>query len=192
MPALPPFALLSALSHRSYALLWVGQTVSQLGNGIHLIALAWWVLQETGSAAAMGTVLVAASVPELLLLLVGGVAVDRFSRPWLLLGADVVRGGLMALVALLAWNGSLELWHVLVMSAVFGLADALSYPAHTAVIADLLPPDALASANSLRSISAQVGGIVGPALGGVIVAGGLLSALVIALGLLHPAIRRLD
>jgi hypothetical protein len=60
--------------------LWTGQTTSRLGDSLHRIALAWWVLEKTGSATAMGTVLVLSQIPLLLFLLVGGVVVDRFPR----------------------------------------------------------------------------------------------------------------
>ena len=70
-----------ALSNRSFALLWSGQTFSRLGDSLFTIALALWVLQKTGSATAMGVVLICSTIPMLLLLLFGGVAVDRFPGP---------------------------------------------------------------------------------------------------------------
>ena len=64
-------AFLRALRYRSFALLWTGQTISRLGDSLYRIALAWWVLEETGSATAMGTVLVVSFLPMVLFLLVG-------------------------------------------------------------------------------------------------------------------------
>ena len=165
-------ALFRALSHRSFALLWGGQTVSRLGDSLYLIALAWWVLEETGSAAAMGTVLIFSTVPELLLLLVGGVAVDRFSRVHLMLASDLLRGAVVGIVAVLAASDLLVLWHLLVASALFGVVRAFFYPAYMAVVPDVLPSAVLPSANALRSISLQLAGIVGPAIGGFVVAQG--------------------
>lgn len=164
--------LLRALAHRPFALLWSGQTISRLGDSIYAIALAWWVLESTGSAAAMGTVLICANIPTLLFLLVGGVAVDRLPRLYVMLASDLLRGALVCLVAWLAWQGRLVLWQLFVLSALFGLVRAFFYPAYTATIPEVLPREALPSANALRSLSLQLAGIAGPALGGLIVAAG--------------------
>lgn len=164
--------LFRSLSHRPFALLWGGQTLSRLGDSIFAIALAWWVLAHTGSAAAMGTVLICISVPTLLFLLAGGVAVDRLPRLAVMLAADFLRGVVVSVVAVLAATGTLALWHLYVLGAVFGLVQAFFSPAYTATVPDLLPSEALPSANSLRSISWHLAGIIGPAAGGAVVAGG--------------------
>ncbi len=81
-----------SLKHRPFAFLWSGQTTSRLGNNLYRIALAWWVLEKTGSAAAMGTVLIFSSVPMLVFLLIGGVVTDRFPRLRVMLIADMLSG----------------------------------------------------------------------------------------------------
>src|SRR5262249_37398016 len=98
---LPPqrpvgMTLFRALRLRPFALLWTGQSLSRLGDFVYDIALAWWVLQKTGSAQTMSLVLVFAITPSVLFSLIGGVAVDRVSRPGLMLASDAAR----ALVAL--------------------------------------------------------------------------------------------
>ncbi len=163
-------SLFRSLSNRSFALLWSGQTISRLGDSLYTIALAWWVLEHTGSAAAMGVVLICSTVPMLLLLLLGGVTVDRLPRLCLMLASDLLRGGVVGLIALLAFQQWLELWHVFVMSAIFGVVRAFFYPAYTAVIPDVVSADALPSANSLRSISLQAAQVIGPGIGAAIVA----------------------
>lgn len=163
-------ALLRAFSNRSFALLWSGQTISRLGDSLYIIALAWWVLEKTGSAAAMGMVLVCSAVPTLLFLVVGGVVVDRLPRLRLMLASDLLSGVVVGLVALLAFQQWLELWHIFVMSALFGLAQAFFYPAYRAVIPDIVAADSLPGANSLRTISLQAAQIIGPGIGAAIVA----------------------
>jgi DHA3 family tetracycline resistance protein-like MFS transporter len=163
-------SILRALSNRSFALLWSGQTISRLGDSLYAIALAWWVLEKTGSAAVMGAVLICSSVPTLLFLLVGGVVVDRLPRLRLMLTSDLLSGVVVGLVAFLAFQQWLALWHLFVMSAIFGFAQAFFYPAYRAVIPDIVPADALPSANSLRSISLQAAQIIGPGIGAAIVA----------------------
>ena len=164
--------LLRSLRNPSFALLWSGQTISRLGDSFYTIALALWVLQKTGSAAAMGWVLVCSFTPTLLLILFGGVFVDRFSRLGVMLSSDVLRTGIVGLIALLTITGRLELWHVLVMSALFGMVDAFFYPAYGAIVPDIVEETSLSSANSLKSISLELAGIIGPAIAGLVVASG--------------------
>lgn len=164
-------AIFRALSNRSLALLWSGQTISRLGDSVFTIALAWWVLQKTGSATAMGAVLICSTIPLLAFLLFGGVAVDRFPRLRLMLASDLLRGSVVTLIAALAYTQTLTLWQLCAMSATFGAVEAVFYPAYAAVIPDLAPSEILISANSLRSISAQAALLVGPALAAAIIAG---------------------
>jgi DHA3 family tetracycline resistance protein-like MFS transporter len=163
------FPFLRALRGRPFALLWAGQTVSRVGDFLYEIALAWWVLEETGSAAVMGTVLVASFTPMLLFLVVGGVAVDRFPRVPMMIASDVARGIIVIVVAVLASRGELEVPHVLVASVLFGFMDAFFQPAYAALVPQLAPRDDLPSANALSSLSVQLGRIAGPALGAGII-----------------------
>src|SRR3989304_2935035 len=110
---------LRALRIRPFALLWVGQTVSRLGDSVYRIALSWWVLEKTGSAAAMAAVAVFTLVPMLLFLLVGGVIVDRLPRFRVLLASDIVNTGVVGVVAILAQTNRLEVWHIYAASGLF-------------------------------------------------------------------------
>jgi MFS family permease len=165
-------SLFRALAHRSFALLWTGQTVSGIGDSVYQVALVWWVLVHTGSALAMGTALLCERVPSLALLLIGGVIVDRFPRVWLMILSDLSRGVLVGLITLLSITNSLQIWHVYVVSFAFGVVDAFFSPAYRAVVPELAAPDLLPSANSLTTLSQQATGILGPSLGAVIVAVG--------------------
>ncbi len=164
--------LLRSLRNPSFALLWSGQTISRLGDRFYSVALALWILEKTHSATIMGIVLVCSDIPTLLLLLLGGVFVDRFSRLRILLLSDVLCAVIVGLIAVLDISGQLQLWHILVMSACFGAADAFFYPAYSSVIPDIVEASDLPSANSLRSISLQLAGIIGPASAGFVVARG--------------------
>jgi DHA3 family tetracycline resistance protein-like MFS transporter len=162
--------LLISLKHRSFALLWSGQTISRLGDNLYRVALAWWVLEKTGSATAMGTVLIFSFAPMLLFLLIGGVAVDRFPRLRVMLLSDILRGLVVAAVAALAFGQRLEIWHIYVASIVFGFVSAFFEPAYAATVPEIMPREALPSANSLTSLSRELTGLVGPALGAAVVA----------------------
>ncbi|HNP88003.1 MAG TPA: MFS transporter [Kouleothrix sp.] len=162
--------LFSSLRHRSFALLWGGQTISSLGDSLYRVALAWWVLEKTGSATAMGTVLIFSMVPMLIFLLIGGVAVDRLPRVRLMLGSDLLRFLVSGAVAAMAFANVLEVWHIYIASVVFGFVDAFFQPAYVATVPDITPREALNSANALTSLSRQLTGTVGPAIGAAIVA----------------------
>jgi MFS family permease len=163
---------LRALSHRPFALLWTGQTVSRLGDNLHRIALAWWVLEETGSAAAMATVLVLTQVPMLIFLLIGGIVVDRFPRIRIMFLADVISGAIVTFIAVFSWLNILEIWHIYVASLLFGFMGAFFFPAYQSVIPQITPPDMLTSANSLNGLSQRMMGVIGPILGASLVAVG--------------------
>jgi MFS family permease len=166
----PTSALFRSLHHRPFALLWSGQTISVLGDNLYRVALAWWVLQKTGSAAIMGGVLVFSFMPTVLFTLFGGVAADRFRRPLVMLASDLLRAFVVVAVALLAFSGRLAVWHLYVASFIFGSIGAFFLPAYTAIVPDITSREALPSANSLTGISQQFAGIVGPGVGAAIVA----------------------
>ena len=159
-----------AFTHRSFALLWSGQTISRLGDSLFTLALAWWVLQKTHSATAMGIVLICNTVPFLLFLLFGGVASDRLPRMRLMLGSDLIRGGVVIMIAFLAFQQWLQLWQIFALNTLFGTVDAFFSPSYRALVPDLMPTEVLSSANSLTSISTDVAQFIGPAIGALIIA----------------------
>jgi len=162
-------SLLRALKHPNFALLFSGQTLSRLGDFVFNIALAWWVLEKTGSALAMGAVMVFGAVPMLIFLLIGGVVVDRFNRIWLLFLSDLGRGLIMVAATWLVGTDRLEIWMVYAGSLAFSFADAFFMPAYTALVPALTPQEDWPSANSLSSLSIQMSRVVGPAVGGLLV-----------------------
>ncbi|MEW6027995.1 MAG: MFS transporter [Chloroflexota bacterium] len=165
--------VLRSLTHRPFALLWAGQTTSRLGDSLHRIALAWWVLEKTGSATAMGTVLVLSQIPLLIFLLIGGIVVDRFPRLRIMFASDVLSGMVVTFITVFAWLDLLEIWHIYVASLIFGFVEAFFFPAYQSVVPQITPPDMLTSANSLNGLSQRVTGIVGPMIGaGLVAAGG--------------------
>src|SRR5688500_17598783 len=162
--------LLNSLKNRLFLLLWCGQTLSRLGDSIYRVALVWWVLQRTGSAAAVATILIFSYVPMLLFLLLGGVAIDRFSRSKVMLISDLARATIVFIVSLLSFGGHLELWHLYIASAVFGTVHAFFQPAYTVIVPEIVSAEHLTSANSLTTLSKQLADVAGPAIGATIVA----------------------
>jgi MFS family permease len=163
-------AALSPLAERNFRLLFTAQAVSLVGSWMTPVALAFAVLELTDSPTAVGLVLGAEVVPLAGLLLVGGVWADRLPRVPLMVGADVVSGAAGAVAAVLLISGNAEVWHLAVLAALAGSADAFHQPAWTGLLAQTVPPALLQRANALRHLESNVARVAGPLLAGVLVA----------------------
>lgn len=166
-------SLVAPLRNRGFALLWTGMTVSLIGDGVLLVALAWQVYALSNAPTALSLVGVAMTVPHVALLLFGGVVSDRFDRRRVMMASDAVRGTALAVLGLLALTGHLRLWHVLPLVAVYGAATAFFGPAFDAVVPDMVPAGQLAQANAIDQFARPFAlRMVGPALGGLLIAAG--------------------
>lgn len=161
---------LSALRFRPFALLFTGQFISRVGDGIFRVALAWTVLQLTGSALAMGGIFFASLIPTILFALFGGVAADRLPQRLILLCSDAGRGVIVALVAVLALEHSLQIWHLIVLSLLFGIADGFFTPSYQSIIPRLVEKNALQPANALIQSTSELSRLLGPVLGALVLA----------------------
>src|SRR5690348_1701411 len=110
-----PTSLRDPLRHRDFRILWTGLTVSLVGDGIMLVALAWQVLAISGTPTSLAIVGLAMSIPYALLALPGGVASDRLDRRLMMIGADVVRAGALVVLAVLSVTGRVQVWHFAVL-----------------------------------------------------------------------------
>jgi MFS family permease len=160
---------LGALREPEFRRFFAGQSASLLGDGMVVVALSFAVLDLTGSVSDLGFVLAARSIPLVGFLLVGGVFADRLSRRAVMVTADVVRFASQGLVAVLLLTGNAQFWELLVLQAVHGGATAFFNPALTGLTPLIVSRERLQQANVLRGISMAAGGIVGPALAGVLV-----------------------
>jgi MFS family permease len=163
--------LLRPLAERDFRLLWSGQAVSLVGDGVLTVALAWQTLRLSSSPAALGLVLFARAGPRFLFLLLGGVISDRLPRRRVMLVADLAQALAVGAIALLAAGGELRLWHLVTLGAVAGVASAFFLPASTALLPELLRDDLLLPANALSTSSRVLAAeFAGPALGGLLIA----------------------
>ena len=160
----------AVLREREFRLLFGGQAISLVGDGMLTIALAFAALDLTGSVADVGLLLAASRAPLLLTVLAGGVVADRASRRSLMVGADLVRMGALAVAGALLIAGDARIWQLAVLLAVFGTAGGFFYPASTGLLPLIVPPEELQQANALRGLSQSAGIVIGPALAGVIIA----------------------
>lgn len=162
--------MLRPLRHRDFSLLAAGSIVSLLGDGFFHVALAWQVYTISNAPTALSIVFLAISLPNVLLVLVGGVFSDRYDRRKLMVAADLLRAGALGAIALLSAAGVLELWHVAALVVFVGAGDAFFNPASTALLPDVVPDDDLPAANALAGIYRPIMiRMVGPALAGLVV-----------------------
>lgn len=149
----------------------IASLVSLLGDGFFLVAIALQVYAIDPRPVAMSMVGIAWTGSALLCLLVGGWASDHYARRRIMIAADLVRAAAIGTLGLLSIAGVLQLWHMLVLGAVFGGANAFFNPASTAVVPDLLPAEDLPRANAFLGVAkpAMIR-LAGPATGGLLVA----------------------
>ena len=144
------------LRNPKYRLWLVGGTISFLGDQFYMVALPWLILQKTGSAVAMGAVMMAGSIPRALLMLMGGVLSDRMSARKIMMTTATARTICVAVIGILIWFGILHMWELYVLAVFFGVADAFAAPASSAYLPSLLQPEQLVAASSVSQSTMQL------------------------------------
>ncbi len=172
--------------HREYRFLVASMGVSLFASGMWIVALVWQVIEIGGGPTELGWVATAAGLGMLVSVLLGGVAADRLPRRALLIAVEAVRVGTALTVGVLAVGGLLRLWHLVVIALVTGAAEAFFFPAYTALLPTLMPPDELLAANGvegmLRPVAQQA---AGPAVAGLVVGAYAPSAALLSAGGLY-------
>jgi len=162
---------LGALREHNFRLYFLGQLTSSVGSGMTPVALSFAVLAlRHGSASDVGAVLAAGTVPLVVFLLIGGVAGDRLGRRRVMLGADILRASAQAALAAWILFANAPFWGFLLLSALVGSGTAFFMPALTGLIPQIVSGERLTQANALNGLTFSIGGIIGPAVAGVIVA----------------------
>jgi MFS family permease len=161
---------LGPLRERSFRFLFLGRTTTFIGNAFANIALAFAVLDLTGSKSDLGFVLAARTLPQVLFLLVGGIWADRLPRHRVMVVSNVVSGLSQGAIAVLLLTGQAEIWHLLALAAVNGLSTAFFFPAATGIVPQTVPQAMLQPANAILRLGQNASWIAGAALGGLVVA----------------------
>ncbi len=181
LPPKPPekglLQAFTSLRQRNFRLFWVGQLISLLGTWMQSIGQAWLVLELTHSGWQLGLVGALQSLPVLLFSIVGGIFADRWPKRRVLL---VTQAAAM-IQALLLWaliaSGTLQLWHLYLLALLLGLTNCLDLPTRRAFVVELVGRLDLPNAVALNSLLATLARIVGPGLGGIILAASSVSML---------------
>jgi MFS family permease len=164
MRALRPF------ESRDYRLLFVAVGIEVFGTGMWTIVMVFQVLALDDSPLALSAVATGMSLGLFLFSIFGGVVADRFSKRKIIITVQGLTAAMMTGVAALSMTGTIELWHVGAASFVMGAGSAFFYPAYSAYLPQVLPPEQLLAANGLEgALRPSMGQGLGPALGGVIV-----------------------
>ena len=158
------------LAVRSFRLLAGGQFASTIGDYCYAVALPWLVLSAHGGVILLGTVLACYGVPRTVLIPVGGVLADKLGPRTLMLAADAVRCVVVAALAVLAARHVTSLAALGSIAMFIGAGEGLFIPASFAIMPSLLDGERLTAGNALSTAAVQAGSLLGPALGGALVA----------------------
>ena len=154
---------------REFRLLFLGRTTSFVGTAFANVALAFAVLEVSGSKADLGYVLAARSVPQVVFLLAGGIWSDRLPRHHVMVGSNLVSGLSQSAVAALLLSGNARIWQLAALAALNGTSSAFFFPASTGIVPQTVPRPLLQSANAFLRLGLNASFIGGAALGGVVV-----------------------
>jgi MFS family permease len=169
--ARPGAFILRALAHKNYRLFFAGQSISLIGTWMTRIATAWLVYRLTGSALLLGVVGFAGQIPSFLLAPLAGVLVDRWNRQRLLVITQVLAMFQSLALALLTMTGLIKMWHVIVLSVLQGLINSFDMPARQAFVVEMVEKrEDLANAIALNSSMVNAARLLGPSIGGVVIA----------------------
>jgi len=164
-------SLMSPFRRRGFRLLWTGMATSLIGDGVFIVAIAWQAYAVSNRPSSLAYVGLATSIPQIVLLLIGGAVSDRMDRQKILFLADLARGLAVACLATLAAFDRAELWALYVVAALIGTATAFASPALDALLPQLVSSEELTGANAVEQVARPVSlQLAGPALGGFAVA----------------------
>jgi hypothetical protein len=162
----------AALTYRDFRILWSGAFVSTIGTWMQRVAQNWLVLTLSGPASAfyLGLDSFLGEVPILLFTLIGGVIADRRDRRQVLLASQYVQMATAFTLAALVYFDVVRIWHVLVLSAATGLAQAFGGPAHQSLLPSLVDTHDMPNAIAFNSIQFNLARVIGPLLAGAALA----------------------
>ena len=158
------------LRNRNYRLFWLGQWISLIGTWMQGVTQAWLLTKLSASPLALGLLGAASSAPLLLLVLIGGLVSDRADRRRVLLATQSLSLLQALVLAILTLSGSVQAWHIIALAAVLGAINAFDIPARQSFVIQLVGPEHLPNAIALNSTGFNVARVVGPAIGGLLVA----------------------
>jgi len=156
--------ILAAFTYRDFRVQWIGACTSSIGTWMQIAAQNWLVLSLTGSTFYLGLDAFLQQLPIMLFTLIGGVMADRYDRRRTLIGSQYVQMATSGILAALMYFQVVQVWHILALSSVTGLAQAFGGPAYQSLIPSLVDKKDLPNAVALNSIQFNVARVIGPTL----------------------------
>ncbi len=173
----PPIALAlfrrlaMAFTFARFRNMWLAAFTSAIGTWVQRIAQQWLILSLTGSAFFLGLDTFLAELPLLLFTLIGGVVADRHDRRHLLMASQGLQMACALTLTAVVFFDVVQVWHILALSFMSGLAQAFGGPAFQSLVPSLVPRQHLPNAVALNSIQFNLAQMIGPAIGGVLMVG---------------------
>ncbi len=162
--------MLAAFTYRDFRVQWFGACTSSIGTWMQIVAQNWLVLSLTNSAFFLGLDAFLQQLPIILFSLIGGVFADRYDRRRTLLASQYIQMGTSGVLAILMYFHVVQIWHILVLSFVTGVAQSFGGPAYQSLIPSLVDKKDLPNAVALNSIQFNVARVIGPLAFGVTLA----------------------
>lgn len=157
------------LQNRDFRAFWLSFTCSVMGDAMTRVALIWLVYDLTNSAEALGLLAFTYTAPVIVGGLVAGSILDRFDRRRVMMIDNIIRGIAMFVIPLLYALGTLALWHIYVVSLVYGSLLMLTLAGSPSLVPELVDENQLATANALETLSYTLSGVVGPPIAGLLI-----------------------
>src|SRR3989442_3276655 len=159
-----------ALRHRNFRLFWFGQLISLIGTWMQSIGQAWLVLELTHNALLLGLVGALQFLPVLLFTLFGGVLADRWPKRTVLLFTQSSAMIQALILWILVATGSVQIWHIFVLATLLGLTNSIDMPTRQAFVVEMVGREDLTNAVALNSSLFNMARVIGPGIGGLIIA----------------------
>lgn len=169
MPALQWNSYRDLLQNRNFLSFWSGFTFSTLGDSLTRVALTWFIFEETKSPQALGILTIAYTAPILLGGFFAGPLLDRFSPRRVMLIDNAIRGLSFALIPILYAIDALQVWHIYIFAAVYGLLMMISLAGGPTLVPSLVKESQLDTANAMETLSYTLSGVIGPPLAGLLI-----------------------
>lgn len=177
----------SLMRNKPFIFLFIGSFLAIIGFSMFFMTTTWFVISDVGSASSLGMILIAITVPRVVMMAFGGVLADKYKKTTIMFTTSAIQGALLVLIFLLNNAGQLTFVYLLILGFFFGTLDAFSGPAGTSLIPKLVQVNQIKQANAIIQGLGQIGFIVGPIISGSIMefagvtTGYLVSAIIVLL-----------
>jgi DHA3 family macrolide efflux protein-like MFS transporter len=159
---------LALLRNRNFLFVWLTSITENVALAVVLLSQTWYVVDTLHMKAQLGWMMIASSVPRLGLMVFGGVLADRLPKIKIMTTTFWLRMLVMGCGALLFWRGAMSIWALIAVAASFGMLDAFFWPSRDALMPSIVTDKELTRANSVMQATNQVGLVIGPAIGGLL------------------------